>query len=24
MEDTNDGFKLAELDLQARGAGEIL
>ncbi len=24
MEDTNDGFKLAELDLQNRGAGEIL
>ncbi|HKL44422.1 MAG TPA: ATP-dependent DNA helicase RecG [Candidatus Absconditabacterales bacterium] len=24
MEDTNDGFKLAELDLQSRGAGEIL
>ena len=24
MEDTNDGFKLAELDLQTRGAGEIL
>ena len=24
MEDTNDGFKLAELDLQHRGAGEIL
>lgn len=24
MEDTNDGFKLAELDLQARWAGEIL
>ena len=24
MEETNDGFKLAELDLQNRGAGEIL
>ncbi len=24
MEYTNDGFKLAELDLQNRGAGEIL
>ncbi|MFA5748344.1 MAG: helicase-related protein, partial [Candidatus Absconditabacterales bacterium] len=24
MEETNDGFKLAELDLQTRGAGEIL
>ncbi len=24
MENTNDGFKLAELDLQNRGAGEIL
>lgn len=24
MEDTNDGFKLAELDLQNRGAGQIL
>lgn len=24
MEDSNDGFKLAELDLQNRGAGEIL
>lgn len=24
MEDTNDWFKLAELDLQSRGAGEIL
>ncbi len=24
MEDTNDGFKLAELDLHNRGAGEIL
>ncbi len=24
MEDTNDGFKLAELDLQHRGAGQIL
>jgi ATP-dependent DNA helicase RecG len=24
MEDTTDGFKLAELDLQHRGAGEIL
>jgi ATP-dependent DNA helicase RecG len=24
METTNDGFKLAELDLQMRGAGEFL
>ncbi|MEI6426014.1 MAG: helicase-related protein, partial [Candidatus Absconditabacteria bacterium] len=24
MEDTNDGFKLAEIDLQTRGSGEIL
>ena len=24
MEDTNDGFKLAQLDLEYRGAGEIL
>jgi ATP-dependent DNA helicase RecG len=24
METTNDGFKLAELDLQNRGSGEIL
>ena len=24
MEQTNDGFKLAELDLKTRGAGEIL
>ena len=24
MEETNDGFKLAELDLQNRGAGQIL
>jgi len=24
MEESNDGFKLAELDLQTRGAGEIL
>ncbi|MEI6773453.1 MAG: helicase-related protein [bacterium] len=24
MEESNDGFKLAELDLQNRGAGEIL
>lgn len=24
LEDTNDGFKLAEIDLQNRGAGEML
>lgn len=24
MEETNDGFKLAEIDMQLRGSGEIL
>lgn len=24
MEETNDGFKLAEIDLKTRGAGEVL